>query len=209
VPRPESLREKRGLTQLAFSRLLAWLDNGHDSRGETYLEMRRRLVTYFDRRNRRSTDELADETLNRIAKTLEEDGAITVTPPARYCYVVARFVMLEEVRRERRHVELDENYSADTRPGQAPSGSDDLGAIREQRFACLERCLDKLKPEQRELAVEYYRDEQRQKIDRRREMAARLGITMNALSIRACRIRASLEACVEACRQEDDGFRGL
>ena len=33
-------------------------------------------------------------------------------------------------------------------------------------------------------------------------MASRLGITMNALGIRACRIRGALEACVEACRRE-------
>ena len=36
----------------AFTRLLQWLDDGSDSRGERYLEMRRRLVAYFDRRNR-------------------------------------------------------------------------------------------------------------------------------------------------------------
>ena len=39
IPRPE-----RGLTRLAFSRLLAWLDDGVDSQGETYLEIRRRLA---------------------------------------------------------------------------------------------------------------------------------------------------------------------
>jgi DNA-directed RNA polymerase specialized sigma24 family protein len=202
VPR-ETLREERGLTQVAFSRLLEWLDDGDDSRGETYLEMRRRLVSYFDRRNRRSADELADETLNRVGKTLEESGTIAITPPARYCYVVARFVLLEDFRRERLHVELDEANTADsaTLPGLTRTAPDESTAIREQRFECLERCLDKLKPEQRALAVDYYRDEQRQKIDRRRGIASQLGITMNALSIRASRIRSSLEACVEACRR--------
>jgi len=29
--------------------LLEWLDDGIDSQGEKYLEMRRRLVAYFDR----------------------------------------------------------------------------------------------------------------------------------------------------------------
>src|SRR5882762_8496103 len=73
VSSQDSLREERGLTRLAFSRLLEWLDDGADSSGETYLEMRRRLVLYFDRRNRLSADELADETLNRIGRTLEKD----------------------------------------------------------------------------------------------------------------------------------------
>jgi hypothetical protein len=54
--------------------------------------MRRRLVQYFDRKNCLRPDELADETLNRVARRLEEKGGITDTPPARYCYILARFV---------------------------------------------------------------------------------------------------------------------
>ena len=36
-------------TERAFRRFLQWLDEGQDSSGERYLEMRRRLVRYFDR----------------------------------------------------------------------------------------------------------------------------------------------------------------
>ena len=67
---------------------------------------------------------------------------------------------------------------------------------------CLERCLQELNPDQRALVVAYYRDERRQRIERRRDMAKRLGITMNALSIRVGRIRTALEASVETCRKE-------
>jgi len=203
LSRSDSLGEEEGLTERAFARLLEWLDDGVDSQGETYLEMRRRLVLYFDRRNRPFADELADDTLNRVGRTLEKTGAIAVTPPARYCYVVARFVLLEDFRREHIHVRLDESRSggALTVRG-ATLELDEGGAIRERRFECLERCLQELKPEQRELVVEYYRDERRQKIERRRDLAQRLGISMNALGIRACRIRATLEACVEARRKE-------
>src|SRR4051812_42100284 len=87
----ESLRQDPTLTPLAFKRLLEWLDEGVDSCGERYLEMRRRLVSYFERRNRPSADELADDTFNRIGRTLEDAGVIQTRPPARYCYVVARF----------------------------------------------------------------------------------------------------------------------
>ena len=65
------------LNQSAFQHFLKWLDGGVDSGGERYLEIRRRLVFYFDRRNCASPDELADETLNRVARRLEEKGAIT------------------------------------------------------------------------------------------------------------------------------------
>jgi DNA-directed RNA polymerase specialized sigma24 family protein len=199
----DTLQEERGLTPFAFSRLLEWLDDGVDSHGETYLEMRRRLVSYFDRRNRLSAEELADETLNRVGRTLEKTGAIAITPPARYCYVIARYVLLEDFRRERIHVPLDGTRTLDVttlRAIELPQ-PDEGTAIREQRLECLDSCLQTLKREQRELVIEYYRDVRRQKIERRRELAARLGITMNALGIRACRIRGALEACVEACRK--------
>ena len=202
VPPRDLSQEERGLTHVAFSRLLEWLDDGVDSQGETYLEMRRRLVLYFDRRNRLSADELADETLTRIGRTLEKDGAIATTPPARYCYVVAKFVLLEDIRRERMHVHLDEARRADGPAGATVAGPDEGLVIREQRLDCLDRCLQELKAEQRELVIEYYRDTGRQKIDRRRDLAKRLGISMNALGIRACRIRSALEACVQACCQE-------
>ena len=195
----EVLREEPGITQNAFSRLLAWLDEGVDSNGERYLEMRRRLVWYFDRRGRPAADELADETLNRIARTLVQAGAIAVRPPARYCYVVARFVLLEDIRRERGLVPLDESR----KPTSRAAGSSPMQEwlLREHRLDCLDRCLQQLKPAQRELIVEYYADERRQKIERRRDLAKSLGITMNALGIRALRIRDGLMACMGRCPQ--------
>lgn len=190
-------REEPLLTQFAFNRLLEWLDDGVESHGERYVEMRRRLVSYFERRNRAAPDELADETFNRIARTLEEEGVIVTRPPARYCYVVARFVLLEDFRRERKHVSLDER-----RPVIAPVymiGGHDGPALRERRLDRLDRCLQELRPDQRDLVVDYYRDSRREKIERRRRLANRLGITMNALGIRVSRIRDALMACMERC----------
>ena len=192
-------REAPELSQYVFDRLLAWLDDGTESHGERYLEMRRRLVWYFDRRNRPAADELADETLNRVARTLEQGGVIATRPPARYCYIIAKFVLFEDLRRERRHVGLDETtISVDRRSIVADLAED--YALREQRLDCLDRCLELLKPEQRTLIVEYYRDTGRQKIERRRALADRLGISMNALAIRASRIRDTLLTCMAECR---------
>ena len=73
----QTAERKKGwaLTEGAFSRLLSWLDEGSDSGGEKYLETRRRLVSYFDHKNCLAPDELADETLNRVARRLEEEGS--------------------------------------------------------------------------------------------------------------------------------------
>jgi DNA-directed RNA polymerase specialized sigma24 family protein len=201
VSSPDALQPIRGLTESAFRRLLDWLDDGAAMPGEAYLEMRRRLVLYFDRRNRPGPDELADETLNRIATTLEQRGAIAITPPSRYCYIVARFVFLEDLRRhEHTHVRIDPRSAELLHVlGQREPHPIDGLTPAERRFRCLETCLDKLDPAQRTLIVEYYRGIGREKIDMRRELAARLGITTNALGIRASRIREVLVRCVEAC----------
>ncbi len=209
------LPDTREFTSLAFRRLLEWLDDGVDSHGETYLDVRRRLVAYFDRRNRPAPEDLADETLDRVATTLAQDGAIALRPPERYCYVMARFVLLEDLRRrEHAHVSLDHRAGVeagvDVGVGagigvelvEAAADAAEAREADEQRFECLRRCLEQLKPAQRELIVGYYDDAGRQKIERRREMAARLGISMNALSIRACRARVALEACIAACRKQ-------
>lgn len=81
----------------AFRQLLSWLDGGSDSGGETYVEVRR-LSSYFERKNCLSCDELADETLNRIARKLKEKGSITDVSAVHYCYIVAKFVFLETLR---------------------------------------------------------------------------------------------------------------
>jgi len=192
------------LTQGAFRSLLSWLDEGGDSSGENYLETRRRLVSYFDRKNCLPPDELADETLNRVARRLEEEGSITGATPAHYCYIVAKYVFLEYQRRtDRSQISLDE-LSNPLQPASSPaevSALEEAAESREKRLDCLERCLQNLEPDGRELIVQYYRGEQRTKIDNRRALAARLGITTNALGIRACRLRDKLEACVNKCSQ--------
>ena len=97
------------ITPEAFQALLEWLDQGTESDGRTYLEMRRRLVLYFDRKNCLSPDELADETLNRVARRITEEGTIETEAPAKYCYITARFVFMEYLRgMEKKGVSLDE-----------------------------------------------------------------------------------------------------
>jgi DNA-directed RNA polymerase specialized sigma24 family protein len=193
------------MTPGAFRQFLNWLDEGVDSGGEKYIEMRRRLVGYFDRKNCLTPDELADETLNRVTRRLEEEGAITDTPPARYCYIVAKFVFLEYLRRaERSETNLEESTTSGSGAWGAGGTAHPEAALesKERQFDCLDQCLGKLAPNDRELIVEYYRGEQKAKIEARRSLAAQCGITMNALSIKTCRIRVKLELCVRVCAEK-------
>lgn len=185
-------------TQDAFQNFLKWLDQGVDSGGERYLEMRRRLISYFDRKNCLSADDLADETLTRVAQKLDEKGAITGLSPAHYCYVVAKFVFLEYLRRPEQG-----QTSIEDLPGPLQSGTNSaIKAFTQDRMECLELCLKKLPSEDRELILDYYQGEHRVKIERRAHLAERLRLSLNALSIRACRIRQRLELCVRRCCSE-------
>jgi DNA-directed RNA polymerase specialized sigma24 family protein len=184
----------------SFSRLLAWLDAGVDSGGERYVDMRRRLSAYFGRRNCHTPDDLADETLNRIARRLEEEGTLQAGPPGRYCHIVAKFVFLEYTRLVKRAANADAAREARSAALLAGASADEND--RQRRLASLERCLDRLPPRDRELILEYYGPGDQRTADRRRQLAARLGLTANALAIRACRIRDTLEGCVRSQERE-------
>ena len=189
------------LTPPAFDRLLKWLDEGADSEGRKYLEMRQRLVAYFDRKNCWAPDELADETLNRVARRLEEENLTdSETPVAKYCYIVARFVFMEYLRGEQKNRVLSDDIIRQTHDATFAEGKPDNEKETQERLLnCLEHCTGKLDSRNRNMILRYYTGKERVKIECRRALAASFGISMNALSIRACRIRDKIEWCVRQC----------
>ena len=188
-------------TPSAFQRLLNWLDGATNSEGQKYLEMRRRLVAYFDRKNCATPDDLADETLDRVARRLEEENISTAEAPAKYCYIMARFVFMEHLRLSRQ----EGNLASDLERNSTEAMSDFSQAPDEKndRLSCMEECINQLQPADREIILGYYVGKGREKIESRRSLAQRLSITSNALSIRACRIRDRLENCVRDCCREE------
>jgi DNA-directed RNA polymerase specialized sigma24 family protein len=187
------------LREQPFRRLLAWLDQGVNTNGQSYLAIRERLLGYFDRKNCLNADELADETLNRVARRLDEEGGnIETETPAKYCYIVARFVFMEYLRASEKEIAALDDIGR-----QANRMSPEDRDRKERMLECLDRCSAKLEASQRELIFGYYSGEQRVKIENRRSLAQTLEITLNALSIRACRIRDRLENCVKECASRE------
>jgi RNA polymerase sigma factor (sigma-70 family) len=201
---PDKTFERRGewtLSKDALQRLLNWLDGGANSDGHAYVEMRRRLQGYFGRKNCRTADDLADETLTRVARRLEEEGITHDETPARYCYIVARFVFLEHLREAKAHAMVAHVSEDGALQPSARSAADvaEAAGRREKLLACLEKCIQELDRLNRRIITRYYIGSERVKIDNRRELAESLGLSPNALTIRACRIRTRLEACVGRC----------
>lgn len=189
-------------TPEAFARLLGWLDGGVDSQGQRYEEMRRRLVEYFDRKDCRAPEDLADETFNRVMKWLEQEGKESDPEPAKICYNTARFVYHESLRKPDRTPEDVNELSPAQQPTEDPRAIAELVEEQEQqekRLACLESCAQRLPADDHDLIIRYYYGEQRVKLDNRKALAAERGLSANALSIKACRIRDKLRNCVTEC----------
>jgi RNA polymerase sigma factor (sigma-70 family) len=183
------------LTEEAFARLLAYLDADTEIAGEKYETAYRMLVKFFQWRGAYFPEELADETLNRVARKLEEGDEIRDF--TNYCYGIARFVFLESLKRpDSRREELDD--IAPTLVAAEPQVDED----EDCQYECFEGCLDTFPPENRRIILQYYEDEKRAKIDHRKELAESLGIPLNALRSRAQRYRDRLETCVRDCLEK-------
>lgn len=189
-----SLKKEWVLTKEAFDRLLAMLDADREEAGQKYERVRLKLVRYFQWRGGVAPDREADETINRVARRIDEGQDVRNLNA--YIYGVAKLVLAESLRAREREMEALGGASAAS-GAEGPAADDDRDAA--ERRACLERCLGHLPEASRSLIIEYYQDEKSRKIECRKLLAARLGIPLNALRIRAHRIRVNLEACVREC----------
>jgi DNA-directed RNA polymerase specialized sigma24 family protein len=185
------------LTSEAFERLLTAFDADRESAAQKYETMRRKLTEFFEARGTDAPPDYADETINRVARRITEGEEIKDLNS--YFYGVARLIWLEFVRsRDKQSTPLE------LAPIPIAVNAAEVETERrqkEQRLTCLESCLSKLSPANRNLIVEYYREEQGLKIETRKRQAAMLNTTINGLRLRASRIRAELAQCVHSCVQ--------
>jgi DNA-directed RNA polymerase specialized sigma24 family protein len=191
-PLPKS---RWNLTQDAFNLLLAQLDTDRHEAGNKYEALRRKLMKFFEWRGCSFSDDLADETINRVARNLETGEQIHHF--AAYCVGTARHVFLESLRTRQREEALQ------AMPPSLPTSAEEP----DLRHGCLERCLRELSQEDFKLIVQYYQEDKQARIKARRNLAAQLEIPLNALRIRTHRIRARLEGCVDQCMKNLPGGR--
>lgn len=192
------------LTQEALDKLLAWLDPNRQAAGARLENIRRKLMKFFECQGCLSPAECTDATIDRVAKTIEQSVEIRTSEPALYFHGVARNVLKEYWRQPERKWATFETLLPSQHPGEDPVELE-AQAIEnrtvEQRYHCLQGCAQELPPVYRELIVQYYHATGRTKIENRDRLAREMKVTVNALRIRAHRIRAELETCVEKCLQ--------
>jgi DNA-directed RNA polymerase specialized sigma24 family protein len=184
------MSDKWTLTREPFDALLAWLDPDREQAGQKYEDIRRRLIKIFTCRGCAIPEDLADESINRVIRRLKDIREGYTGDRALYFYGVANKVFLEYVKRP----------PAPAVPLPVHENSEEV----EQEYVCLERCVEHLPPENRELVIRYYQKEKRAKIDDRKQLAKQLGIALNALRIRAHRIRVGLQRCMQECLERQE-----
>jgi RNA polymerase sigma factor (sigma-70 family) len=178
------------LSAEALARFLACLDPDSDRAGEKYESLRLTLMKFFDWRGAHFPEELADETINRVIRKIDEGQILRDIPT--YCHGVARLILLEKLKGpESRRADFEELPPAAL---VAPEPEE-----KDERQDCFDQCLKELPVESRQLILQYYGEEKREKINRRLAMAERLSVPLNALRSRAQRIRNRLEECVNGC----------
>ncbi|HJS25322.1 MAG TPA: hypothetical protein VJ751_13270 [Pyrinomonadaceae bacterium] len=188
-PHPDLARQKYKweLNQESFESLLRWLNPDREQAGKRYEDIRGRLIKIFGTRGCAEPELLADETINRVAKRVQEISETYEGDPALYFYGVANKIHMEQLRKQK---------PIETMP-QVPDLDD-----YEAEYVCLEGCMGHLPARSRDLVLQYYEHETQDKIAHHQRLAERLGIGLNALRIRAHRVRLVLRKCIINCLEK-------
>lgn len=177
------------LAQQDFDSLLAWLDTDREQAGVTYEKIRWRLITIFAARNCPVPEELADETIDRVARRVADLEQNYSGDKRLYFFGVANNVHHEYLKRP----------SPETR---AEELAEDTGT--ESIHNCLEECLQRFPDTDRTMILRYYSAEKKAKVNLHKHMAEQLGININTLRLRIMRMKEKLEPCIERCLERAD-----
>lgn len=182
------MTHKTEINKSEFDLLLSWLNTTGVDAAQKYESIRSRLIQIFQTRGCFVAEELADETIDRVAKKVSSLIGSYEGDPALYFYAVSKNLFLEYLRRPK-YAELPSGL----RVPEADDQDDD------PYHDCLEKCMTTMEPGQCELITKYYAGEKRAKIDHRKDLQESFGITAEALRLRALRIRMILQKCVIGC----------
>ena len=188
--------------------MLTLLAPDRERAGEEYEAIRSKLVKFFRWRGWPRPEELVDETIDRVSWRLAEGEVIRQADPFLYFHGVAKNVLREawsQEPRKTRHPPAAIGFYRSADDHAPPLDGVDEAMELEARLSCLERCLEHLGAAEQELIVRYYGGQGSELIEQRRRMAEEMGIPLNALRIRAYRVRVRLAACLEAALRRTSG----
>src|SRR5438067_9760264 len=138
-------------TSRNFQQFLTWLSPDPEEAARRYTDVHVLLTRVFARHGCDEPSRLADETLDRVIRKVDQVAPGYEGDPEPYLLGVARRIVLEEGRFQRRSWR---------RAGELrlvlPALADRTDADRERQHARLERCLAELTPDERLPILRYY-----------------------------------------------------
>jgi RNA polymerase sigma factor (sigma-70 family) len=160
-------------------------------------EIVRKLVFYFTGRACGDAEDLAMETILRVAAKCREVDVSRHDDRVGYFYGVGRNVLHEWRRGSLRESAKLDSFRREITRLLVPEPWSWRRQEAVQR--CLDLCMAKLTRRARRLILSYYVEEKAAKIESRRRLADELGESVNALRIEVHRIRSTLRECVFGC----------
>lgn len=196
-------------TREEFDCLLAYLSTDREEAGREYEAIRRRLIKLFSCRGCSSPEELADETINRVARKLGQGTEIWASQPSAYFYGFARNILMDYRRRSRREAVsldlVDESVYCFASPFDIHECNRGRRRL-EELLQTLESYIQELPLQYRDIVLKYYDEEPASTVEDRRLLAKSLGIPTSTLRIRMHRIRTKLKS---RFRESPGGLEGL
>ena len=180
------------LGQNQFDALLGFFSANRDEAGEKYEQIRQGLVRFFHFKGCHDPQLLADDTINRVALKIDEFDASKSINPVSYFYGFASKILLEYRRTSKKEMSLVETQYRAAEIDAEEEGGD-------AKDSCLQKCLEQLPAEEKEMIVKYYAREGRAKIELRQNMCELLNCTAAALHTRVFRLKAVLRTCIDDC----------
>jgi hypothetical protein len=163
----------------AFERFLNWLGPDEEKAGLQYESIRSRLIMMFKARRCVFAEDLADATIERVARKLSDLTFRFYGDPALYFYGVAKKIYLEYQRK----------IIADYRRVAFSPSMDPVNPDLENMLNQLDEALSTIPKFDRDLILRYYGGSGKNKVNHRRALAQQLGIGLNTLRLRVFRIR--------------------
>jgi RNA polymerase sigma factor (sigma-70 family) len=187
------MREKKEITEEDFSRLLDWLAPARDEAAQKYEEIRGGLIKFFNFRGCSEAETLTDETINRVAVKIGEvefDGKVKQST---YFYSFASRIYLEDLRKRKRIADRTKEIAERFKENVKTEQTNIRGSV------CLEKCLKKHPPQERELFLRYYGCEKSERAAERKKLADEQGINIENLHTKISRLRNTIRVCLKKC----------
>ncbi len=182
------MRKKTEITQEDFDGLLGWLASDAEEAGRKYETVRAGLINYFYYRGCADAEDLADETINRVATKINGTKFDENFKVNSYFYSFASKIYLEDYKQRKRFVSEPEDLAV-----LPPEEEYNPGA------ACLEDCLSKHPPEERSLLIKYYGFGKSERAEQRKRLAAEQKINILFLHTKISRLKKVLRECLRKC----------